>query len=85
MTLRRALSTGEVADLMNAVLRSEVYSPGLIRAEIDAGRIRAVHVGAGRRYRRRVRVTEEDFLQWAAAVLRADEVQALRASLAQAS
>lgn len=82
---RPALTTGEVAELMNAVLQSEVFDHRSIRAEIDAGRIRAFPVGAGAKHRRRVRIPEAEFLAWAASVLRAEEVQALRSSLARAS
>jgi len=81
---RRPLTTQEMADLVNAILDSEVFDARAIRAEIDTGRIRAFPIGAGRK-KRRLRVTVVDFLQWARQVLRDEEVQRLRHSLAEAS
>lgn len=77
--LRPALTTGEMADLINAILGAAVYDSRTILAEIDAGRIRAFNVGT--RQARRPRVTEGEFLRWAQQVLHADEIARLRARL----
>lgn len=84
-TLALPMTTGEVAEHINQILGAKVYDDRAIRAEIDAKRLRAHEVGAGRRYRRRLRITPEDFLRWAALVLHDDEVGRLRASLSLAS
>lgn len=83
--LQRPLSTGEMAELINQILQAAVYSDRLIRAEIDAGRIRAFEVGGGQRRRRRVRVTPDDFLAWARQVLHDEELARLQAALPRAS
>lgn len=84
LPLRRPLSTGEMADLVNAILNAQVYDARAIRAEIDTGRIRAFPVGAGQK-KRRLRVRVDDFLAWARQVLHDDEVQRLQSSLERAS
>jgi len=80
--LNPPLTTGEVAAQMNAILESRVYDGRAIRAEIDSGRLRAV-IGT-RPTRRRLRVTEAEFLRWAALVLHDDELRRLRRQLTAA-
>lgn len=76
---RPAMTTADIADVMNEALESDVYDVQAIRAEIDSGRLRAI-IGA-RRARRRIRVTEDEFLRWAAIVLHDDELARLRKRL----
>lgn len=84
--LPRALSTGEVAAQINLALGSRVYAHRHIRAEIDAGRLRAYPLGRGRvGARPRFRVRVDDFLAWAGAVLHQDDMARLRASMPSAS
>jgi hypothetical protein len=82
MSLRDAMTTGEVADHINMVLGAKVYDDRAIRAEVDAKRLRAIEIGGGTRYRRRLRVTPDDFLRWATQVLHDEEVIKLRTALA---
>lgn len=79
--LRQSMTTGEAADHINMVLGAKVYDDRTIRAEVDAQRLRAHAVGGGTRYRRRLRVTPEEFLRWAALVLHDEEVARLRDAL----
>jgi hypothetical protein len=81
---RPPMTTGEMAKCINAILGSEVYSDRTIRAEIDAGHLRAV-VNTRRVRRRSIRVTEGEFIRWAESVLHAEEATRLRQSLAHAS
>jgi len=73
--LRPALTTGQIAALINEVIGHAVYDSRAIRAEIGAGRLRAFPVGR----RRRPLVTESECLRWASqGVLYAPEVARLR-------
>ena len=83
--LPRSLTTGEMADLINQILQAVVYDDRAIRAEIDAGRIRAIPIGLGLRRARRLKVTPEEFLRWAGQVLHAEELIRLQAQLDRAS
>lgn len=78
------MTTGEIAECINAILGAKVYTDKTIRAEIDMGHIRAAR-NVRRAKRRSITVTEDEFLRWAADVLRADDLCRLRESLAKAS
>lgn len=83
--MTRPLSTVEIAALVNGILQSSVYDDRAIRAEIDAGRLRAFEVGRGLRRRRRLRVPVDEFLRWAGRVLREDEIARLQSCVGKAS
>lgn len=84
MAWRPPMTTGEMAKCINAILQSEVHTSKTIRAEVDAGNIRAAR-DVRRGSRRLIRVTEDEFIRWAEGVLHAEEATRLRQSLAKAS
>lgn len=74
------LTTGEIAKLVNAAVGSRVYNDRTIRAEIDAGYLRAAR-NSFRAKRRSILVTEHEFLRWATDTLGAEEYQRLLCSM----
>jgi len=69
-TFRRSMTTGEVADLINAVLDMPgAYSRDYIRQEVECGALVA-RVYDRRGKKARIRIHPDDFLTWAGGKVR---------------